>query len=134
MVPEQGASVYSASELARDELPGMDVTMRGAVSIGRRLQDPLAEMVKIEPRSIGVGQYQHDIDQALLVSWLEEEVRSVVNEVGVDLNSASPSLLAYVSGLSPRLAGSIVLHREKNGPFRCTGRFESGEGNWREDV
>ena len=117
-VPEQGASVYSASELARNELPDMDVTMRGAVSIGRRLLDPLAEMVKIEPRSIGVGQYQHDIDQAMLQQRLEEVVRSVVNEVGVDLNSASPSLLAYVSGLNPRLAIAIVSYREKNGPFR----------------
>ena len=118
-VPEQGASIYSASELARSELPGMDVTMRGAVSIGRRLLDPLAEMVKIEPRSIGVGQYQHDIDQTMLQSRLDEVVRSVVNEVGVDLNSASPSLLAYVSGLNPRLATAIAHYREKNGPFNC---------------
>lgn len=116
-VPEQGASVYSASELARNELPGMDVTMRGAVSIGRRLLDPLAEMVKIEPRSIGVGQYQHDIDQSMLQKRLGEVVRSVVNEVGVDLNSASPSLLAYVSGLNTRLAVAIVAYREKNGLF-----------------
>jgi len=116
-VPEQGASIYSASELARSELPGMDVTMRGAVSIGRRLLDPLAEMVKIEPRSIGVGQYQHDVDQTLLRGRLDEVVRSVVNEVGVDLNSASPSLLSYVSGLNPRLADAIVAYREKKGRF-----------------
>lgn len=117
MVPEQGASVYSASELARNELPDLDVTLRGAVSIGRRLLDPLAEMVKIEPRSIGVGQYQHDIDQGLLQARLDDVVRSVVNEVGVDLNAASPSLLSYVSGLNQRLASSIVQHREKYGPF-----------------
>lgn len=117
-VSEQGASIYSASELARSELPGMDVTMRGAVSIGRRLLDPLAEMVKIEPRSIGVGQYQHDVDQTLLRGRLDEVVRSVVNEVGVDLNSASPSLLSYVSGLNPRLAEAIMAYREKTGQFR----------------
>ncbi|PWR70200.1 Tex family protein [Methanospirillum lacunae] len=116
-VYEQGASIYSASELGRMELPDMDVTMRGAVSIGRRLLDPLAEMVKIEPCSIGVGQYQHDIDPDMLKARLEEIVKSVVNEVGVDLNSASPSLLSYVSGLNPRLAQEIVRHREKNGPF-----------------
>lgn len=116
-VYEQGASIYSASELGRMELPDMDVTMRGAVSIGRRLLDPLAEMVKIEPRSIGVGQYQHDIDPDMLKARLEEIVKSVVNEVGVDLNSASPSLLSYVSGLNPRLAQEIVKYREKNGPF-----------------
>lgn len=117
-VPEQGASIYSASELARTELPEMDVTMRGAVSIGRRLMDPLAEMVKIEPRSIGIGQYQHDIDPEILRERLLEVVRSVVNEVGVDLNSASPSLLSYVSGLNIRLATAIVHHREKQGRFR----------------
>lgn len=117
-VPEQGASVYSASECARHELPGMDVTLRGAVSIGRRLLDPLAEMVKIEPRSIGVGQYQHDLDQALLKERLDGVVRSVVNEVGVDLNSASAALLSYVSGLNSRLADAIVAHREKHGPFQ----------------
>nr|WP_319539892.1 Tex family protein [uncultured Methanospirillum sp.] len=116
-VYEQGASIYSASELARTELPDMDVTMRGAVSIGRRLLDPLAEMVKIEPRSIGVGQYQHDIDPDMLKSRLEEVVKSVVNEVGIDLNSASPSLLSHVSGLNHRLATEIVRHREKKGPF-----------------
>ncbi len=116
-VYEQGASIYSASELGRAELPDMDVTMRGAVSIGRRLLDPLAEMVKIEPRSIGVGQYQHDIDPDMLKARLEEVVKWVVNEVGIDLNSASPSLLSYVSGLNHRLATEIVRHREKNGPF-----------------
>ncbi|MDD1730400.1 MAG: RNA-binding transcriptional accessory protein [Methanospirillum sp.] len=127
-VSEQGASIYSASELARTELPDLDVTMRGAVSIGRRLQDPLAEMVKIEPRSIGVGQYQHDIDPEMLKARLEEVVKFVVNEVGVDLNSASPSLLAYVSGLNPRLAQEIVRYREKNGPFTSRGELLKVKG------
>jgi uncharacterized protein len=127
-VPEQGASVYSASELARIELPDMDVTMRGAVSIGRRLLDPLAEMVKIEPRSLGIGQYQHDIDQTMLKQYLEEVVRSVVNEVGVDLNSASPSLLSYVSGLNSRIATAIVHHRERNGPFMSREELRAVKG------
>ncbi len=127
-VPEQGASIYSASELGRKELPDMDVTMRGAVSIGRRLLDPLAEMVKIEPRSIGVGQYQHDVDQAMLQIQLEEVVKSVVNEVGVDLNSSSPSLLSYVSGMNLRLAESIIRYREKEGPFRCRSDLKKVKG------
>jgi uncharacterized protein len=118
MVDESGASIYSASEVAREELPDQDVTVRGAVSIGRRLQDPLAELVKIDPKSIGVGQYQHDVDQAALRSALADTVVSCVNAVGVDLNSASPSLLTYVAGLGPVLARNIVQWREENGAFR----------------
>jgi uncharacterized protein len=118
MVDESGASIYSASEVARKELPDHDVTVRGAVSIGRRLQDPLAELVKIDPKSIGVGQYQHDVDQAALKSALADTVVSCVNAVGVDLNSASPSLLTYVAGLGPVLAKNIVAWREENGAFR----------------
>ena len=118
MVDEAGASVYSASRCARDEFPEEDATVRGAVSIGRRLQDPLAELVKIDPRSIGVGQYQHDVDEKALKRKLDEVVEICVNAVGVDLNTASRELLARVSGLGPRLAGSIVQYREKSGPFR----------------
>jgi uncharacterized protein len=118
IVDEAGASVYSASKCARDEFPDEDATVRGAVSIGRRLQDPLAELVKIDPRSIGVGQYQHDVDEKALKRKLDEVVEICVNAVGVDLNTASRELLARVSGLGPKLAGSIVLYREKSGPFR----------------
>ncbi len=118
MVDESGASIYSASEVAREELPDHDLTVRGAVSIGRRLQDPLAELVKIDPKSIGVGQYQHDVDQAALKSALDDTVVSCVNEVGVDLNSASASLLTYVAGLGPVLAKNVVRWREENGGFR----------------
>jgi uncharacterized protein len=118
MVDESGASVYSASDVAREELPDHDVTVRGAASIGRRLQDPLAELVKIDPKSIGVGQYQHDVDQAALRTALADTVVSCVNAVGVDLNSASPSLLTYVAGLGPVLAKNIVEWREENGAFR----------------
>ncbi len=118
MVDESGASVYSASDVAREELPDQDVTVRGAASIGRRLQDPLAELVKIDPKSIGVGQYQHDVDQAALRTALADTVVSCVNAVGVDLNSASPSLLTYVAGLGPVLAKNIVEWREENGAFR----------------
>jgi uncharacterized protein len=117
-VNESGASVYSASEIAREELPGQDVTVRGAVSIGRRLQDPLAELVKIDPKSIGVGQYQHDVNQALLGKALDGVVQSCVNGVGVEVNTASPRLLAYVSGIGPTLAKNIVEHRAAHGPFR----------------
>ncbi|MFL5273925.1 MAG: helix-hairpin-helix domain-containing protein, partial [Anaeromyxobacteraceae bacterium] len=117
MVSEAGASVYSASELAREELPALDVTLRGAVSIGRRLQDPLAELVKIDPKSIGVGQYQHDVDQAALAAALDRVVERAVNRVGVNLNTASPTLLRYVAGLGPALAKAIVLHRATHGPF-----------------
>lgn len=118
MVNESGASVYSASEAAREEFPDQDVTVRGAVSIGRRLMDPLAELVKIDPRSIGVGQYQHDVDQSVLKKKLDEVVESCVNLVGVDVNTASRALLSYVSGLGPKLAEAIVKYRNEHGPFR----------------
>ena len=118
MVDESGASIYSASEAARDEFPDHDVTVRGSVSIGRRLQDPLAELVKIDPKSIGVGQYQHDVDQAALKKSLDDVVMSCVNAVGVEVNTASAQLLTYVSGLGPQLAKNIVKYREENGPFR----------------
>lgn len=117
MVSEQGASVYSASEVAREEFPDRDVTVRGAVSIGRRLMDPLAELVKIDPKSIGVGQYQHDVDQTDLKASLDSVVESCVNQVGVSLNTASAYLLRYVSGLGPQLAGNIVAYRARNGAF-----------------
>ncbi len=118
MVNESGASVYSASDVAREEFPDYDLTVRGAVSIGRRLADPLAELVKIDPKSIGVGQYQHDVDQSLLKNKLDEVVGSCVNAVGVELNSASKQLLTYVSGLGPALAQNIVEYRNENGPFK----------------
>ena len=118
VVSEAGASVYSASKTARDEFPDHDVTVRGAVSIGRRLMDPLAELVKIDPKSIGVGQYQHDVDQTRLQTSLDEVVMSCVNAVGVEVNTASPHLLTYVSGLGPKLAQNIVEYRTENGPFR----------------
>ena len=118
MVNEAGASVYSASPLAREELPDMDVSMRGAVSIARRLQDPLAELVKIEPRSVGVGLYQHDVDQKKLAETLDAVVESAVNHVGVDSNTASPALLQYVSGINKRMAKAIVKHRDEHGPFK----------------
>lgn len=117
LVNESGASVYSASEVAREEFPDHDLTVRGAVSIGRRLMDPLAELVKIDPKSIGVGQYQHDVDQGDLKASLDDVVVSCVNAVGVDVNRASAQLLAYVSGLGPQLAKNIVIHRDANGPF-----------------
>ena len=117
IVSEAGASVYSASALAAAEFPNLDVSLRGAVSIARRLQDPLAELVKIEPKSIGVGQYQHDVDQHRLGRSLEAVVEDAVNAVGVDLNTASSPLLARVSGIGPSLADSIVAHRDANGPF-----------------
>lgn len=118
VVSEAGASVYSASKLAREEFPNEDVTVRGAVSIGRRLMDPLAELVKIDPKSIGVGQYQHDVDQVRLRDSLNQTVESVVNYVGVDVNTASPYLLTYISGLGPTLAQNIVTYRSENGPFK----------------
>ena len=117
VVSEDGASVYSASKTARDEFPQYDVTVRGAISIGRRLMDPLAELVKIDPKSIGVGQYQHDVDQKQLQGSLESTVESCVNKVGVDLNTASSHLLNYVSGLNVTLAQNIVEYRKENGPF-----------------
>ena len=117
MVNESGASVYSASEAGREEFPDYDITVRGAVSIGRRLMDPLAELVKIDPKSIGVGQYQHDVDQKALKKSLDGVVESCVNRVGVEVNTASRQLLTYVSGLGPQLAKNIIQHREENGPF-----------------
>ena len=117
-VSEAGASVYSASDVARREFPDYDITVRGAVSIGRRLMDPLSELVKIDPKSIGVGQYQHDVDQRLLADSLRDTVESCVNSVGVELNTASRELLAYVSGIGPALADKIVAHRNRNGAFR----------------
>ena len=116
-VSEDGASIYSASEVARKEFPDEDVTVRGAVSIGRRLMDPLAELVKIDPKNLGIGQYQHDVDQALLKEKLDNTVESCVNAVGVNLNTASPYLLAYVSGIGPALAENIVAYRTENGGF-----------------
>ena len=118
MVNESGASVYSASEIAREELPNLDVSIRGAVSIARRLQDPLAELVKIDPKSIGVGQYQHDVDQKRLSEALDNVVESVVNFVGVDLNTASYSLLKHVAGIGPALAKSMVEYRDEHGKFQ----------------
>lgn len=117
MVNEAGASIYSASEVARDEFPDYDLTVRGSVSIGRRLMDPLAELVKLDPKSIGVGQYQHDVDQRALKRSLDDTVGSCVNAVGVDLNTASKELLTYVSGLGPQLAGNVVEYRNENGAF-----------------
>jgi len=117
MVNESGASVYSASDVAREEFPNEDITVRGAVSIGRRLMDPLAELVKIDPKSIGVGQYQHDVDQNLLKQGLDDVVTSCVNKVGVEVNTASKQLLIYVSGLGPQLAQNIINYRNENGPF-----------------
>lgn len=125
MVNESGASVYSASEVARQEFPEFDVTVRGSVSIGRRLIDPLAELVKIDPKSIGVGQYQHDVDQGLLRDSLDQTVISCVNLVGVDVNTASPHLLSYVSGVGPQLAKNIVDFRIKNGTFTNRSQLKS---------
>ena len=118
VVSEAGASIYSASKIARDEFPDYDVTVRGAVSIGRRLMDPLAELVKIDPKSIGVGQYQHDVDQQKLQNSLDAVVESCVNGVGVEVNTASSHLLTYVSGLGPQLAQNIIDYRSENGPFK----------------
>jgi uncharacterized protein len=118
MVNESGASIYSASQVAREEFPNEDVTVRGAVSIGRRLMDPLAELVKIDPKSIGVGQYQHDVDQSMLRRGLDDVVISCVNSVGVEVNTASKQLLMYISGLGPQLAQNIIDYRNENGPFK----------------
>lgn len=123
MVNESGASIYSASEVARQEFPDHDVTVRGAVSIGRRLMDPLAELVKIDPKSIGVGQYQHDVDQSALKQRLDDVVMSCVNSVGVEVNTASEQLLTYVSGLGPQLAHNIIEYRNVNGPFPSRKEF-----------
>ncbi len=118
IVSEAGASVYSASDLARGELPDLDVAMRGAVSIARRLQDPLAELVKIEPKAIGVGLYQHDVDQKRLAEMLDAVVESAVNHVGVDVNTASTALLRYVAGINRRVAANVVAHRDQSGPYK----------------
>jgi uncharacterized protein len=123
LVNEDGASIYSASEVARREFPEHDVTVRGAISIGRRLQDPLAELVKLEPKSIGVGQYQHDVNQSELKKSLEDVVVSCVNSVGVEVNSASLELLTHVSGLGPSLAASIIQYRNDNGPYTSRREF-----------
>jgi uncharacterized protein len=128
MVNESGASVYSASEVAREEFPDHDVTVRGSVSIGRRLMDPLAELVKIDPKSIGVGQYQHDVDQRSLRKSLDDVVMSCVNAVGVDLNTASKQLLRYISGLSDRLADNVVAHRNEHGAFRSRAELMAVSG------
>ena len=128
IVNEAGASVYSASPLARAELPDLDVSMRGAVSLARRVQDPLAELVKIDPKSIGVGMYQHDVDQKALSNSLDGVVESVVNQVGVDVNTASPALLTYVAGIGPKLAERIVAHRDENGPFTNRRRLNDVTG------
>ena len=117
-VSEDGASIYSASEVARKEMPDEDVTVRGAVSIGRRLMDPLAELVKIDPKNLGIGQYQHDVDQGLLKEKLDNTIAACVNSVGVNLNTASPYLLAYVAGIGPALAANIVAYRQANGAFK----------------
>ncbi len=123
MVDESGASIYSASETAREEFPDHDITVRGAVSIGRRLMDPLAELVKVEPKSIGVGQYQHDVDQTLLKTALDDVVVSCVNQVGVEANTASKQLLARVSGLNAAIAANMVTYRDENGPFKTRKEF-----------
>jgi uncharacterized protein len=128
MVNEAGASVYSASDLARAEFPDLDVSMRGAVSIARRLQDPLAELVKIEPKSIGVGLYQHDVNQKQLAQTLDTVVESAVNHVGVDVNTASAALLSYVAGISRRVAEAIVKQREESGPFQRRDQLRQVKG------
>ncbi len=128
MVSEAGASVYSASDIARAEFPDLDVSMRGAVSIARRLQDPLAELVKIDPQSIGVGLYQHDVDQKKLAAALDATVESVVNYVGVDVNTASAALLGYVAGISKKVAQAIVAHRDENGPFGSRAELKKVKG------
>ena len=128
IVSEAGASVYSASVLARAEFPDLDVTIRGAVSIARRAQDPLAELVKIDPKSIGVGMYQHDVDQTALTHALDGVVESVVNSVGVDVNTASSALLTHVAGIGPKLATNIVTHRDTNGPFKSRAALKKVTG------
>ncbi len=128
MVNEAGASVYSASALAREELPELDVTLRGAVSIARRVQDPLAELVKIDPKSIGVGMYQHDVNQKRLAAALDAEVEKVVNRVGVDVNTASAALLRYVAGIGPKIAANIVAYRDEHGPFKTRAELKKVPG------
>jgi uncharacterized protein len=128
MVSEAGASVYSASPIARDEFPTLDATERGTISIARRLQDPLAELVKIEPKALGIGMYQHDVDQKALASRLETVVESAVNHVGVDLNTASAALLTYVAGLNSRVAKALVARRDAEGPFRSRADLRQVKG------
>ena len=128
MVSESGASIYSASDVAREEFPDKDLTVRGAVSIARRLMDPLAELVKLDPKSIGVGQYQHDVDQNALKRTLDDVVVSCVNNVGVEINTASKHLLTYVSGLNARVAANIVAHRDENGPFKSRKELQKVTG------
>jgi protein Tex len=128
MVSEAGASVYSASDIARQEFPDLDVSMRGAISIARRLQDPLAELVKIDAKSIGIGLYQHDVDQKKLEETLDQVVESVVNYVGVDVNTASAALLGYVSGISKKVAQAIVAYRDENGPFESRAELKKVKG------
>jgi uncharacterized protein len=128
MVNEAGASVYSASDVARQEFPELDVSMRGAVSIARRLQDPLAELVKIDPKSIGVGLYQHDVDQKKMAAMLDAVVEDAVNAVGVDANTASAALLRYVAGIGPKVAQAIVAYRDEHGPFDSRGELLKVKG------
>ncbi|MGB3151180.1 MAG: helix-hairpin-helix domain-containing protein, partial [Maribacter sp.] len=138
IVSEAGASIYSASKIARDEFPNYDVTVRGSVSIGRRLADPLAELVKIEPQSIGVGQYQHDVDQTKLKTSLDTVIESCVNAVGVNINTASIPLLSYVSGIGPKLAENIVSYRNENGAFKSRSAIKKvprlGEKSYEQGV
>lgn len=128
VVSEAGASVYSASQVAAEEYPDLDVTVRGAISIAGRVRDPMAALVKIDPKSLGIGQYQHDVDQKLLERKLQENVEDLVNRVGVDVNSASASLLSFVAGVGPKLAKNIVAHREKHGPFKSKKELLSVKG------
>jgi uncharacterized protein len=128
IVSEAGASVYSASPEARDEFPELDATERGNISIARRLQDPLAELVKIDPKALGIGMYQHDVDQKALAARLEEVVESAVNYVGVDLNTASAALLTYVAGLNSKTARAVVAHRDAGGPFRARAELKKVKG------
>ena len=130
VVSEAGASVYSASKLAQEEYPDLDVTVRGAISIGHRVQDPLAELTKVEPKAIGVGQYQHDVDQKLLNQKLDEKVEDIVNGVGVDVNTASYTLLQYIAGLTPTIAKNIVSYRNENGPFTSKAQLKKVKGLW----
>ena len=134
VVNEAGASVYSASDLARAEFPELDVSLRGAVSIARRLQDPLAELVKIDPKSIGVGQYQHDVQQTRLKGRLDEIVESCVNRVGVEVNTASVALLSYVAGIGPGLAQSIVTLRDERGRLASRAALKDVAATWRESI
>jgi len=128
LVDESGASIYSASEVGREEFPDLDLTIRGAISIGRRLMDPLAELVKLDPKNIGVGQYQHDVAQDLLKQSLSDTVLFAVNKVGVDLNTASEHLLTYVSGLGPGLAKKVIAHRKAQGRFDSRNELKSVKG------